>query len=100
MTTLLVSQTNGEKHVTPKGHAERFARLEAIEKALAQPQFAALKREDAQPGDLSLAELVHSKSVMDTIRDTRPAEGIGQIDSDTFVSSTSLEASATALGGG
>ena len=100
MTTLIVSQTNGEKHVTPKGHAECFARLEAIEKALAQPQFAALKREDAQPGDLSLAELVHSKSVMDTIRDTRPAEGIGQIDSDTFVSSTSLEASATALGGG
>ena len=56
MTTLLISQTNGEKHVTPKGHAERFERLGAIEKALARPQFAALVREDAPTGDLSLAE--------------------------------------------
>src|SRR5690606_33356892 len=49
--------------------------------------------------DLELAELVHSPKVMDTIRDIRPAEGIGQIDADTFVSGKSLDASATALGG-
>lgn len=99
MTTLLISQTNGDKHVTPKGHAERPERLEAVARVLAMPRFGALRREAAPAGDLSLAELVHSSKVMKVIRDTRPAEGIGQIDEDTFISSTSLEASATALGG-
>lgn len=100
MTTLLISQANGDRHRTPKGHAERAERLDAIAKALRRPEFGALQREDAPSGDLSLAELVHSKSVLDTIRAARPLEGIGQIDSDTFVSGTSLDAAATALGGG
>ncbi|GGA55483.1 histone deacetylase family protein [Pelagibacterium lentulum] len=100
MTTLLVSQTNGDKHQTPQGHAERPQRLEAIANALAQPRFSALSREAAPSGDLALAELVHSAAVLNAIRETRPAEGIGQIDADTFVSSKSLDASATALGGG
>ncbi|WP_404405780.1 histone deacetylase family protein [Pelagibacterium halotolerans] len=100
MTTLLVSQTNGDKHVTPKGHAERPERLEAIANVLAQPRFDRLQREDAPAGDLALAELVHAPSVLNTIRRMRPAEGIGQIDADTFVSGKSLEAAGTALGGG
>ena len=99
MTTLLVSQTNGAAHLTPKGHAERQERMEAAGKALNHVRFATLKREAAPAGDLELAELVHSPKVMDTIRDVRPAEGIGQIDADTFISGKSLDASATALGG-
>ncbi|MAN76380.1 histone deacetylase family protein [Pelagibacterium flavum] len=99
MTTLLISQTNGSAHATPSGHVERQERIEAAAKALSHPRFGALTREMAGPGDLELAELVHSRKVMDTIRATRPAEGIGQIDPDTFVSSRSLEAAATALGG-
>ena len=99
MTTLLISQTNGSAHATPSGHAERQERIEAAARALDHPRFGALMREMAAPGDLELAELVHSPKVMDTIRAIRPAEGIGQIDPDTFVSARSLEASATALGG-
>jgi acetoin utilization deacetylase AcuC-like enzyme len=99
MTTLLLSQTNGAAHLTPQGHAERQERIEAAAKALDRPRFSALKREAAPPGDLELAELVHSEKVMDTIRELRPAEGIRQIDADTFVSGRSLDASATALGG-
>lgn len=99
MTTLLISQTNGAAHQTPKGHAERQERIEAAAKVLTHPRFGGLRREVAVPGDLALAELVHSPKVMDTIRAIRPAEGIGQIDADTFVSSRSLDASATALGG-
>lgn len=100
MTTLLVSQINGDRHVTPSGHPENAARLEAIAEALDRPRFSALRREVADQGDLSLAELVHDRAVLDVIRASRPAEGIGQIDGDTFVSSTSLDAAATALGGG
>ncbi|RDE10556.1 histone deacetylase family protein [Pelagibacterium lacus] len=99
MTTLLISQANADAHLVPQGHAERPERIAAAEKALAQPRFGRLTREVAAQGDLSLAELVHAPSVMDTIRKVRPAEGIGQIDADTFVSDRSLEAAASALGG-
>lgn len=99
MTTLLITQTNFEQHQTPQGHPERAGRLEAVARALDMPRFSALRREIAPQGDLSLAEIVHSETVMDRIRAARPAEGIGQIDADTFVSATSLDASSTALGG-
>src|SRR5690606_20054618 len=93
------SQTNGGAHMTPQGHAERQDRIEAAAAALSRERFAGLRRETAPPGDLDLADLVHSPKVMDAIREARPAEGIRQIDADTFVSGRSLEASATALGG-
>ncbi|WP_196259606.1 histone deacetylase family protein [Pelagibacterium limicola] len=99
MTTLLVSQTNFERHQTPQGHPERADRLKAVARALEHPRFGALKREAAPSGDLALAELVHSQKVMDRVRAARPAEGVGQIDEDTFISSGSLDAAATALGG-
>lgn len=99
MTTLLITQTNGAAHRTPQGHAERQERIEAAQQALGHFRFGALLRETADAGDLDLAELVHAPSVMNTIREIRPAEGIGQIDADTFVSAQSLDASATALGG-
>lgn len=100
MSTLLVSQRNFARHVTPQGHPERAERLEAVEAALADPRFDRLMREDAVSADLELAELVHGPRLLDTLRKARPAEGIGQIDADTFISDMSLEASASALGAG
>jgi acetoin utilization deacetylase AcuC-like enzyme len=98
MTTLLVSQRNFESHVTPDGHPERPGRIRAVEDALAAPKFANLLRREAVSGDLSLAELVHAPGYLDFLRRMRPAEGICQIDADTFISSGSLDAAATALG--
>ena len=100
MTTLLVSQPNFESHVTPGGHPERPDRLRAVEEALSRPRFQALKRRPAPSGDLMLAELVHAEGYLDALRRARPAEGIGRIDEDTFISSGSLDAAATALGAG
>ncbi len=100
MTTLLVSQPKTATHITPKGHPERAERLVAVADALAKPQFSQLKRETAQTADLSLGTLVHNKSVLNSIQAARPAEGIGQIDGDTFVSPGSLDAAGTALGAG
>jgi acetoin utilization deacetylase AcuC-like enzyme len=99
MTTLLVSQRNFESHVTPHGHPERADRIRAIEEALSSEAFAGLVRRDAPYADLTLAELVHSDTYLARLRAARPAEGIGQIDEDTFISSGSLDAAATALGG-
>ncbi|MCF6325772.1 MAG: histone deacetylase family protein [Devosiaceae bacterium] len=98
MTTLLVSQPKAASHITPQGHPERPERLTAVADALAQPQFSQLRRETASTADLSLGTLVHDKSVLNSIQMARPAEGIGQIDGDTFVSPGSLDAAGTALG--
>ena len=100
MTTLLVSQPNYADHVTPPGHPERIERIRAVNEALADPRFAPLERRVAPSGDLSLAELVHDGHYLDILRRARPAEGIGRIDEDTFISANSLDAAATALGGG
>jgi acetoin utilization deacetylase AcuC-like enzyme len=100
MATLLVSQRNFESHATPAGHPERAERIRAIEEALAAPRFAGLLRRDAPSGDLTLAELVHDEHYLDFLRRARPAEGLGRIDEDTFISSGSLDAAATALGAG
>ena len=100
MSTLLVSQRNFESHVTPAGHPERPDRLRAIEEALGRERFAGLIRKDAPSGDLQLAELVHGPRYLDGLRRARPAEGVGQIDEDTFISSGSLDAAGTALGAG
>jgi acetoin utilization deacetylase AcuC-like enzyme len=99
VTTLLVSQTNFADHVTPQGHPERADRIRAVAEALARPRFDRLLRRDAPAGDLMLAELVHDGRYLARLRDGRPAEGIGQLDADTFISSTSLAAAATGLGG-
>jgi len=99
MTTLLVSQRNYESHVTPTGHPERPDRLRAVDEALSQPAFAALRRKDAPYGDLNLASLVHHPDYLEALRQVRPAEGLGRIDEDTFISSGSLDAASTALGG-
>ena len=99
MTTLLVSQPNFADHVTPQGHPERADRIRAVEEALARPRFDALMRRNAPSGDLTLAELVHDGRYMAKLRDARPAEGIGQLDADTFISADSLSAAATGLGG-
>ena len=99
MTTLLVSQANFTDHRTPEGHVERADRIRAVEEALARPRFDALLRREAPMGDLMLAELVHERAYLDILRQARPAEGIGQIDRNTYISSGSLGAVSTGLGG-
>lgn len=99
MTTLLVSQPNFADHQTPPGHPERADRIRAVNDALAAPQFVALLRRNAPYGDLLLAELVHGGQYLSRLRDARPAEGIGQLDTDTFISDGSLDTIATGLGG-
>jgi acetoin utilization deacetylase AcuC-like enzyme len=99
VSTLLVSQPNFADHATPNGHPERADRIRAVDEALAEPRFDKLVRRNAPYGDLTLAELVHGPHYMDRLRDARPAEGIGQIDADTFIASGSLDTAATGLGG-
>jgi acetoin utilization deacetylase AcuC-like enzyme len=100
MATLLVSQRNFASHVTPSGHPERADRIRVIDEVLETERFADLVRKDAPSGDLSLIDLVHAPGYLQALAAVRPAEGMVQIDEDTFISSGSLDAVATALGAG
>jgi acetoin utilization deacetylase AcuC-like enzyme len=100
MTSLFVSQRNFESHVTPTGHPERPDRIRAIDEALSEAAFPGLWRRDAPSGDLGLVDLVHAPGYLQALAAVRPAEGMVQIDEDTFISSGSLDACATALGAG
>ncbi|MGN6102407.1 MAG: histone deacetylase family protein, partial [Devosia sp.] len=84
MSTLLVSQPNFERHVTPSGHPERAERIRAVEQALARPHFSKLVRRNAATADLALAELVHAPGYLLGLRELRPAAVMGRIDEDTF----------------
>ncbi len=100
MPTLLVSHPQGLNHLVPSGHPERPERLLAIEKALFQPRFNNLIRKKAIETDLEIVELVHCKNYLKILRDARPAEGIGNIDADTFISCASFDAIASGVGAG
>ena len=99
MTTLLVSQPNFADHQTPQGHPERADRIRAVEDALSRPRFDRLVRRDAPSGDLTLAELVHDDRYLALLRDARPAEGIRQLETDTYIAGGSMDAASTGLGG-
>ncbi len=100
MATLLLSQPNFQSHATPTGHPERADRIRAVEEGLAADGFARLVRRNAPAGDLGLAALVHDQDYLPALARIRPAEGLAQIDEDTFISARSLDAAATALGAG
>lgn len=98
MTTLLISDPVFLDHAMPAGHPERPDRLRAVERALAAPQFSALRRENARKGDATLAMLAHPASYVDAVLDAAPEEGFSFFDPDTPISPGTLPAALAAIG--
>lgn len=100
MTSLLISQPDMPIHQTPPGHPERPDRMLAVAAALSDPVFKSLRRETAESADLLLEAGVHSDAYLAKLQALRPAEGLAQIDADTWISPGSLNAVAAGLGAG
>lgn len=98
MTTLLLDHADMLDHDTPRGHPERPDRLRAVRQALADDNFADLRREVAPLGDVSHALRCHPRSYIERIEAAVPQEGIEQIDADTMLSPGSWTAVRRALG--
>lgn len=98
MTTLLISDPVFLGHAMPAGHPERPDRLRAVERALADPAFAALHREGAARGELDLAFLAHPEDHVREIAGHSPAEGFAFLDGDTSMSPGSMPAMLAAMG--
>jgi acetoin utilization deacetylase AcuC-like enzyme len=85
-------------HATGAGHPERPERITAIVDALhAGGTWAQLDLWVPTPTDIATLELVHSRRLIDSIRDLI-AGGGGQIDPDTWASSTSWEPALRSVG--
>lgn len=98
MATLLISDPVFLDHAVPAGHPERPDRLRAVERALADPRFDALRREGAAKGDETLAMLAHPSAYVEEMMAAAPSEGLTFLDADTTMSPGSLPAALAALG--
>lgn len=95
MGTVVISHDECLGHVTPPGHPEQVARLDAVREGFAGLDVVQMKAPMAADDDLLR---VHPKSHVDAIKDAAPAEGWRSLDSDTHMSAGSLAAAYRAAG--
>ncbi|WP_342077312.1 histone deacetylase family protein [Yoonia sp. SS1-5] len=96
MTTALISHDDCLDHVTPPGHPEQVARLDAVLGALADMDLLRVKAPLAAEDDLLRA---HPKTHIDAVRAAAPTEGWRSLDADTHMSAGTLTAAYRAAGG-
>lgn len=99
MATLFFTHEAGLAHVTPPGHPEQVARLEAVYAALRGPEFAPLIRRPCPLADTAEVLRCHPAAYLAKVQAAEPAEGWAQLDGDTFLSPASVEAALRAIGG-
>jgi acetoin utilization deacetylase AcuC-like enzyme len=102
MTMLLLTHPVCLTHDMGAGHPEQPARLHAIMKALDDPRFAGLRREEPPIGTDDMLRLAHPEAHISFIRKIAPRDehGFVRIDADTAMSQGTLEAALRAVGGG
>jgi len=99
MPTLLYTHPACARHVTPPGHPERVARIEAVQAALSTPEFATLERRDAPRVAREEIRRVHPEAYIAEVEAAIPADaGWRSLDADTHVVTASLEAAERAAG--
>ena len=99
MTTALITHKDSLAHETPAGHPERVDRIIAIERALSDPAFEPLLRQDASLASRADLELAHPPEHIDAIAAASPEDGWRSIDADTHMSPGSLNAACRSAGG-
>lgn len=96
MTTALISHDDCRDHVTPPGHPEQVARLDAVLGALKELDLLRVKAPLAAEDDLLRA---HPKAHVAAIRAAAPTDGWRSLDADTHMSPGTLTAAYRAAGG-
>ena len=96
MTTALITHPDCYEHVTPPGHPEQVARLDAVLGALEEFDLLRTTAPMAAEDDLLRA---HPKAHVDAVKAATPAEGWRSLDADTHMSQGTLAAAYRAAGG-
>jgi len=95
MTTALFTHDDCLKHVTPQGHPEQVARLQAVARAL-EPLD--LLRVDAPLGEDAAILRCHPQSHIDRLTAAEPKSGSVALDADTHMSAGSVDAARRGVG--
>jgi acetoin utilization deacetylase AcuC-like enzyme len=97
--TLLISHPSFLEHDTGDYHPERPDRLRAVMAALADEEFAGLRRLIAPEATIEQLTRVHPREYVDAILDIRPPPGeLVHVDADTVMSAGSANAARHAAG--
>lgn len=96
MTTALFEHPSSDTHVTPPGHPERVARLEAVRAAL---NGLDLDRRECPAGDEADVLRCHPIEYIAKVKAAIPATSYASLDADTHVAPGSLTAAMHAVGG-
>ncbi|MDB0061863.1 histone deacetylase family protein, partial [Octadecabacter sp.] len=96
MTTALITHKAFYDHVTPQGHPEQVARLDAVLGALDGLDLMSVSAPMAAEDDLLRC---HPKAHLTAIADAAPSDGWRSLDADTHMSVGTLEAAYRATGG-
>lgn len=92
----LITHPECLEHITPPGHPEQVARLDAVYTATADLKVQRILAPMAADDDILR---VHPKSHIDALRAAAPAQGQARLDADTWMSPGSLAAAWRAAGG-
>jgi acetoin utilization deacetylase AcuC-like enzyme len=98
VTTLLYTHEDCHEHINPRGHAEQVARLVAIDKALAAPEFDGLQRREAPLSKDEDILRCHPESYLAKLREVSPQGETISLDPDTFMSPGTLTAAYRGVG--
>jgi len=98
MATILYQPSACLNHDTGEDHPEHPLRHRAIQSVLENERFSDLIRAEAKKVERAQLERVHTPEHIDHILSCAPESGIAYIDSDTVVSSGSVEAALYAAG--
>lgn len=97
MTTALYTHDSSKRHVTPPGHPERVARIEAVIAALADLDD--LDRRVCPEGAREDVQRCHPARYIARVAAAVPETGFVSLDADTHLSPGSLDAALFAVGG-
>ena len=98
MTLRVYTHPISHLHITPPGHPERVARIETVERVLAEDRFAGLDRVEPPKATPEQVLRAHDSAYVDMVFDASPIEGIVSLDPDTHMVKDSLDAALYAAG--
>ncbi len=99
MNTLVYSHPVFGRHEVPPGHVEHPGRFAAVEAALKSEMLGEAERRSPPLASAEQVERVHPAAFRQAVEGSAPASGLAQLDADTFMGPSSLEASLRAAGG-